>query len=77
MLIKVIFKTFFLTDYSMVILDKSGLKISFKLEKQQDNADLLVISVLAQNSGLSQLTDFLFQAAVPKVGKFAVKEFFF
>jgi len=52
---------------SMVVLDKSGLKITFKLERLPDIPDLLVINMLAQNSGSTVLTDFLFQAAVPRV----------
>lgn len=52
---------------SMIILDKSGLKITFKLERPSDIPDLLVINMLAQNFGSTILTDFLFQAAVPRV----------
>lgn len=52
---------------SMVILDKLGLKITFKLERPPDIPDLLVINMLAHNSGSTILTDFLFQAAVPRV----------
>ncbi|XP_016837777.1 AP-1 complex subunit gamma-1 isoform X4 [Nasonia vitripennis] len=51
---------------SMVVFDKQGLKITFKLERSLDNPDLLVINMVAQNSGMSPITDFLFQAAVPK-----------
>jgi len=51
----------------MVILDKSGLKITFKLERPPNSPDQLVINMLAQNSGNTILTDFLFQVAVPKV----------
>lgn len=51
----------------MVVLDKAGLKITFKMERPIDTPDLLVINMLACNSGTTQLTDFLFQAAVPKV----------
>lgn len=51
----------------MVVLDKSGLKITFKSERPPDIPDLLVINMLAQNSGSVTLTDFLFQAAVPRV----------
>lgn len=59
---------FIVTDApSMVVLDKSGLKITFKLERPPDIPDLLVINMLAQNSGSTTLTDFLFQAAVPRV----------
>ncbi|XP_024868554.1 AP-1 complex subunit gamma-1 isoform X7 [Temnothorax curvispinosus] len=51
---------------NMMIFDKSGLKITFKLERPPDIPDLLVINMLAQNSGSTILTDFLFQAAVPR-----------
>ncbi|XP_011640937.1 AP-1 complex subunit gamma-1 isoform X7 [Pogonomyrmex barbatus] len=51
---------------SMIVLDKSGLKITFRLERPPDIPDLLVINMLAQNSGSTILTDFLFQAAVPR-----------
>ncbi|XP_011864248.1 PREDICTED: AP-1 complex subunit gamma-1 isoform X2 [Vollenhovia emeryi] len=51
---------------SMVVLDKSGLKITFKFERPPDIPDLLVINMLAQNSGSTTLTDFLFQSAVPR-----------
>nr|XP_012218422.1 PREDICTED: AP-1 complex subunit gamma-1 isoform X7 [Linepithema humile] len=51
---------------SMVVLDKAGLKITFKLERPPDVPDLLVINMQAQNSGSTTLTDFLFQAAVPR-----------
>ncbi|KAF3419873.1 hypothetical protein E2986_08206 [Frieseomelitta varia] len=52
---------------SMIVLDKAGLKITFRLERPPDIADLLIINMSAQNSGNAILTDFLFQAAVPKV----------
>ncbi|XP_017787562.1 PREDICTED: AP-1 complex subunit gamma-1 isoform X4 [Habropoda laboriosa] len=51
---------------TMVVLDKAGLKITFRLERPPDIADLLIISMSAHNSGSAILTDFLFQAAVPK-----------
>lgn len=51
----------------MVVLDKAGLKITFKVERPPDIPDLLVINMQAQNSGSTTLTDFLFQAAVPRV----------
>lgn len=51
----------------MIVLDKAGLKIIFRLERSPDIADLLIINMSAQNSGSAILTDFLFQAAVPKV----------
>lgn len=62
-------RDFIVTDVpSMIVLDKSGLKITFRLERPPDIPDLLVINMLAQNSGSTILTDFLFQAAVPRVG---------
>ncbi|XP_076296152.1 adaptor protein complex 1, gamma subunit isoform X2 [Lasioglossum baleicum] len=51
---------------TMVVLDKAGLKITFRLERPPDIADLLIINMSAVNSGAVVLTDFLFQAAVPK-----------
>lgn len=60
--------TMIITDLpSMTVLDKSGLKITFKLERPPDIADLLVINMSAHNSRSTSLTDFLFQAAVPRV----------
>lgn len=49
------------------MFDKSGLKITFSLEQQLDTPELLVINMLAVNSGSVPMTEFLFQAAVPKV----------
>ncbi|XP_048507818.1 AP-1 complex subunit gamma-1 isoform X5 [Athalia rosae] len=51
---------------NLVAFDKLGLKIVFKLERPPDTPDLLVINMVAQNVGSVQLTEFLFQAAVPK-----------
>lgn len=53
----------------MVILDKAGVKITFRLERPPDIPDLLMINMSVQNFGSAILTDFLFQAAVPKVEK--------
>lgn len=50
---------------SITVYEKEGLQIEFKLERQSD--DLLVIHMSAQNSNTNPLTEFLFQAAVPKV----------
>ncbi|XP_076164108.1 adaptor protein complex 1, gamma subunit isoform X3 [Ptiloglossa arizonensis] len=51
---------------TMIVLDKAGLKITFRLERPPDITDLLIINMSAQNFGNAILTDFLFQAAVPK-----------
>lgn len=57
---------------TMIVLDKAGLKITFRLERPPDITDLLIINMSAQNFGNAILTDFLFQAAVPKVGSFNI-----
>ncbi|XP_043282180.1 AP-1 complex subunit gamma-1 isoform X3 [Venturia canescens] len=51
---------------NMVVHDKADLKIIFKMERSNDFPDVLVINMLACNTGPTPLTDFLFQAAVPK-----------
>ncbi|XP_046838642.1 AP-1 complex subunit gamma-1 isoform X2 [Vespa crabro] len=51
---------------SMIVLDKSGLKITFKMERPPDITDLLIINMTAHNSTNSALSEFLFQAAVPR-----------
>lgn len=50
---------------TLTAFDKNGLKIIFSLEKMPEN-NVLSINVTATNSTLSNMTDFLFQAAVPK-----------
>ena len=52
---------------TMTVFEKQGLKITFDLERSLDNPDLLVINMVALNCGLSQISDFLFQVAVPRV----------
>lgn len=52
---------------SMIIFDNAGLKITFKVERATDSPDLLVINMTAVNTNATPLTDFLFQAAVPRV----------
>lgn len=49
--------------------DKDGLKIVFTLDKLADT-NSLTINVVATNNNLSSMTDFLFQAAVPKVNTY-------
>lgn len=60
-----------------MVLDKSGLKITFKLERPPDIPDLLVINMLAQNFGSTILTDFLFQAAVPRVRQICIYNYIY
>lgn len=51
----------------MIVLDKSGLKITFKLDRPVETPDTLEMNMMAVNSSDTTLTDFLFQAAVPRV----------
>ncbi|XP_015110224.1 AP-1 complex subunit gamma-1 isoform X8 [Diachasma alloeum] len=51
---------------SVLVLDKAGLKINFKMERPLDSPDLLVINMTAVNSTGIPLTDFRFEAAVPR-----------
>lgn len=52
---------------SMIVHDKQGLKITFKLERSLEDPDLLIVHMVANNSGLSEIKNFLLQVAVPKV----------
>lgn len=53
--------------------EKDGLKIIFSLNKAIDS-NVLAINVVATNETLSSIiTDFLFQAAVPKVSSMSLK----
>lgn len=56
--------------------DKDGLRLTFALEKIPDS-NTITINVAAFNSTLSNMTDFLFQAAVPKASKKGNYFFFF
>ncbi|XP_065155576.1 AP-1 complex subunit gamma-1 isoform X2 [Atheta coriaria] len=49
---------------TITAFDRDGLKIMFALEKIESNS--ISINVTASNHTLSNMTDFLFQAAVPK-----------
>lgn len=51
---------------TVTAFDKDGLKIIFSLEKVPDS-NTLTVNVTATNNTLSNMSDFLFQAAVPKV----------
>lgn len=51
----------------LTAFEKNGLKIVFGLEKLPDTGNTLSINVTATNNTLSNMTDFLFQAAIPKV----------
>lgn len=51
---------------AVTALDKNGLKIVFSLEQSSDTPDTIVINMKANNSLQTNMTEFLFQAAVPK-----------
>lgn len=51
---------------TITAFEKSGLKIVFSLEKTPE-PDTVLVNMAAFNSTLEPMTDFLFQAAVPKV----------
>lgn len=51
----------------MIAYDKNGLKITFKLESFQSIPNTTEISIEARNNSTLPITEFLFQAAVPKV----------
>lgn len=48
--------------------NKDGLQIVFSLKKVPDS-NCLTVNVTATNHNLSNMTDFLFQVAVPRVSK--------
>lgn len=58
-------KNNFLSD-ELLAYDKSGLRITFTVEKAMDIPDTIVVNVVAANTTVSSFTEFLFQVAVPK-----------
>lgn len=54
---------------TITAFDQGGLKVVFSLEKVPDS-NTLNVNVAAVNNTLSNMSDFLFQAAVPKVSVF-------
>lgn len=67
---KLSLKYFFLITVevpSITALNKSGLKILFTWEKSKEQLDTVNMTMTAYNSLSSTMTDFLFQAAVPRV----------
>lgn len=51
----------------VVAYEKNGLQIVFSLETLQDAPTTTVVHVTANNQSQNPFTEFLFQAAVPKV----------
>lgn len=52
---------------SITAYNKNGLKIDFSFERSNTNPSVTVITIQASNSTELDMTDFVFQAAVPKV----------
>lgn len=55
------------SKHSLVALNKDGLHIEMSCEKSSIDSSAIIIEMLAGNSTPFVMTDFLFQAAVPKV----------
>lgn len=60
--------SFFIAAFpTITAYEKNGLKITFALERSSESASSTIITMNALNESLVPMTDFLFQAAVPKV----------
>lgn len=53
----------------MTAYNKNGLKIDFTFERANPNPNIAVITIHASNTTDADMTDFVFQAAVPKVSR--------
>jgi len=51
---------------SMIAFEKNGLKLEFQLERSAATPNVLTITLNATNSNLQPISEFVFQAAVPK-----------
>jgi len=51
---------------SVTAYEKNGLRIVFSLERLPENPNTTVITMSAMNETLNPISEFLFQAAVPK-----------
>lgn len=51
----------------MTAYNKNGLKIEFTFERSNPSPNIAVITIHATNSTEVDMTEFVFQAAVPKV----------
>lgn len=49
--------------------NKNGLKIEFTFERANPNPNVAIITIHASNTTEADMTDFVFQAAVPKVSR--------
>ena len=51
----------------IIAFNKNGLLIEFTCEKDNSQASVIIVNVKATNSSPTPMTEFVFQAAVPKV----------
>ena len=51
----------------MIAFNKNGLLVEFMCEKDNSQATVFIVNVKASNSSPTPMTEFVFQAAVPKV----------
>lgn len=57
----------FIMVLEIVAFDKNGLRMVFAVERLMDTPQTTVVHVTSTNQTQSPFTEFLFQAAVPKV----------
>lgn len=62
---------------TIVAYEKNGLKITFTLEAFPSIPNTTAINVEARNDTVLPMTEFLFQAAVPKASIWLIIDFFF
>ena len=57
---------FFIELQNVTAYDKNGLRVDFSFDRPVDNPNLVIVTLTASSSYGSTVSDFLFQAAVPK-----------
>ena len=62
-----LFSLFFSGSAPIIAFNKNGLLIEFMCEKDNSQAAVCIVNVKASNSSPTPMTEFVFQAAVPKV----------
>lgn len=55
--------------YKLTAFDKNGLKVELTCERDNGQANVTIINVKSTNSTATTMSDYIFQAAVPKVTK--------
>lgn len=64
-----IFGLDFSGPYKLTAFDKNGLKVELTCERDNGQANVTIINVKSTNSTATTMSDYIFQAAVPKVTK--------